>query len=91
METQTYDNLYNRYRELDIPNSVFDWAWKLYDDLINTLYYPNIYIFPLTPEGEELMELFFKEIISCRYGTYTFTNTCDIDGEIYNIVIENND
>ena len=49
------------------------------------------YIFPLTPEGEELMELFFKEIISCRYGTYTFTNTCDIDGEIYNIVIENND
>jgi hypothetical protein len=55
------------------------------------LYYPNIYIFPLTPEGEELMELFFKEIISCRYGTYTFTNTCDIDGEIYNIVIENND
>ena len=62
METETYDNLYNRYRELDTPNSVFDWAWKLYDDLINTLYYPNIYVFPLTPEGEELMQLFFKGV-----------------------------
>ena len=38
------------------------------------------------------MELFFKEdIISYRYGAYTLTNKCEIDNEIYNIVIENND
>jgi hypothetical protein len=84
--------LSDRYRALDIPKNVFDWAWKYHEDFINTLYYPNVYVFPITPDGEELMELFFKEgIISYRYGAYIETNICEIDREIYNVVIENND
>lgn len=82
----------DRYKDLDIPGYVNDWAYELHKDFINTLYYPSIYIFPLTAEGEELMDLFFREdIISYKYGAYTLTNKCPIDGEIYNIVIENND
>jgi hypothetical protein len=86
------NNLYDRYRSLDVQKNIFDWAWKYHEDFINTLYHPNVYVFPLTPEGEELMNLFFKEeIISYRYGAYTMTNFCEVDHEVYNVVIENND
>ena len=48
-----YNNLINRYKELDIPSYVNSWAYELHKDFMNTLYYANLYIFPLTPEGEE--------------------------------------
>lgn len=91
-ESTNSDLLYNQYNGLGISRNIFDWVWEYHKDFINTLYYPSVYIFPLTPEGEVLMDLFFKEgIISYRYGAYIETSVCDIDGEIYNIVIENND
>jgi len=86
------ETLFDRYRNLDVPKEVNSWAWEYHKDFIDSLYYPNVYVFPLTPEGEELMSLFFTEgIISYRYGAYTMTNICELDREIYNIVIENND
>lgn len=86
------NKLFDRYRALGNTKALYDWAWEYHEDFINTLYYPNIYIFPITPEGEELMDLFFKSgIISYRYGAYVNTNICEVDHEIYNVVIENND
>lgn len=88
----TYLNLLDRYQRLDVPKGIYDWAYEYHKDFLDTLYHPNVYIFPLTEEGEDLMGEYFKnDLISHRYGSYVLTDISPIDGEYYNVVIENND
>jgi len=72
--------------------------YKYFNNVINGLlkeldfYYPEVYLLPITPTGEELFEWLMwngSEYISFRYGHYS--QMVKHGEKLFNLIIINND
>ena len=91
-------DIFARLKQLDLPTNIAGHCFKVFEDELNCLYYPSVYIFPLTPEGEELYDyithyhfengkMVWESVY--RYGAHAYN--MEFEGEIYNVVLVNND
>ena len=92
-------NVSERIKELELPVGIYKFCENLFKNELNNLYYPDMYILPLTPEGEEILEyisdyqyndkgqLIWDSIY--RYGAYTIN--VKYEGDIFNVILVNND
>lgn len=72
-----------------IPNEVYELAFKENECFLLDLYYPNLYVLPITPEGEvELIRMYNEEDIY-RYGAYE--STLKFNDDLFTVLIVNND
>lgn len=92
-------NVSERIKELELPVGIYEYCSDLLKNELDNLYYPNMYILPLTPDGEEIFdyisdyqyndngELIWDSIF--RYGAYP--RNVKYQGEIFNVILVNND
>lgn len=71
------------------PKEVLNYFNDLFKEELDALYYGNLYVLPLTEEGEEFYNYLINEEEICRYGCYTYLKY--FNGEPYNIILVNND
>jgi hypothetical protein len=83
----------------ELPDGIYKYAQEKFKEELSSLYHPDIFILPITPEGEEVREylmdyhhnekgqLLWQDIR--RYGAGESNIT--YDGETYNVIIVNND
>jgi len=91
-------DIFDRIKQLDLPQGIYKYCDDLLSEQMSNLYYPSMYIFPLTPEGEDLYDYISTYQIEngeCvwysifAYGAYAYN--VEYEGEIYNVVLVNND
>ena len=91
-------DIFDRIKQLDLPTGIYKYCHEYLKDQLDSLYYPDIYIFPLTPEGEDIYDYISTYQIEngkCiwysifAYGAYA--HNVEYEGEIYNVVLVNND
>jgi hypothetical protein len=82
-----------------LPNGIEKYAYELFKEELDTLYYPDLIILPLTPEGEEQREwlinyqhdedgkLLHQSVF--RYGATE--KNFEFDNETYLAILVNND
>lgn len=74
---------------IDLPEGIYEHANKLLENELSYLYYPNLYILPLTPKGEEQREYLYNECEIGRYGTYEYN--FHYKNETFLAILVNND
>jgi len=62
--------------------------YLLAGEILN-LYYPDVHVLPITVEGEVYREYLYSDNYIFRYGCYEYT--LNFKGEIYTIILVNND
>lgn len=91
-------DVFDCIKEFDLPTGIYIYCREFLKYELDSLCYPDIYIFPLTPEGEEIynyISQYHFENGKCiwysifAYGAYP--HNVEYEGEIYNVVLVNND
>jgi hypothetical protein len=92
-------NVSERIKNLELPIGIYKYCQDLFKNKLDNLYYPDMYILPLTPEGEEILEyisdyhhddkgqMVWDSIY--RYGAHTVN--VKYQDETYNVILVNND
>ena len=88
-----------RIKDLELPIGIYKYCENLLKNELDNLYYPDMYILPLTPDGEEILEyisdyqyddkgqLVWDSIY--RYGAHTINVM--YEGDVFNVILVNND
>lgn len=81
--------IFEPMRNLEIDKDVFAYFYDYFKYELDNLYYPDLYILPLTVDGEVILENLRTYYYIDRYGSYCYTKK--YKGEYYNIILVNND
>jgi len=91
IEVPYVDWLTSKY-DIDVPQvdkNVYEHANELYKEDLDMLYYGDLYVIPITLEGEEYRMYLYEECWIGSYGAYERNFT--YGGEIYLAILVNND
>ena len=72
-----------------IHRDVYKFVSELYKDDLDMLYYGDLYVIPITLEGEEYRIHLYEECCIGSYGAYE--HNFIYNGEIYLVILVNND
>ena len=72
-----------------VPTKLWEKVNYLFESELLDLYYPDLYVIPTTIDGEIYREQLYNEYDIFRYGCYEYSIT--YEGEIYTIILVNND
>lgn len=75
--------------EDQLPIGIYKWANEHFKHGLDNLYYPDLYILPISIEGQIELERLYSEYHIGRYGAYECNFT--YEGELYLAVLVNND
>ena len=78
-----------KIKELDLPDGIIKFSYNMFEENLNDLYYPDLYVLPLTQEGEIIREYLYNDELIGRYGAYE--HTIEFENELYNVILVNND
>ena len=91
IETETFQS--------QLPAGIVEFAYRKFNTELDGLYYPDLYVLPLTPEGETERERLYSyqhddkgNLIHqsiARYGAYQYNFT--FENELYLAILVNND
>jgi hypothetical protein len=87
-----YVDWVTRNREIKSPyvhSNVVRYAALKFENELSQLYYGDLYILPLTVEGEEYRMMLFEKYWIGQYGAYEINFT--YNGEVYLAILVNND
>ncbi len=91
-------DIFDRLKQVDLPIGIYKYCEEYLSEAMDYLYHPDMYILPLTPEGEDIYDYLSEyqfEDGNCiwqsifRYGAYAYN--VKYEGEIYNVILVNND
>lgn len=74
---------------LEIPEGIYEYATKYFSNELRYLCYPDLYILPLTPKGEEIRLWLHNEGEVGRYGVYE--ENFKYRGKMFLAILVNND
>lgn len=74
---------------IDLPEGIQDYAAKLFENELQYICYPNLYVLPLTPEGEQKREYLYIKCQIWRYGAYEIN--FQYNNETFLAILVNND
>jgi len=85
--------------ELQLPHGIREYANKLFKEELDGLDYPDLYVLPLTPEGEAEREYLInyhhnengKLIHTSIYRCGAYEHNFEYEGETYLAILVNND
>lgn len=89
IEVPYVDWLTSKYDVPYVHNDVYKYVSKLYKEELVQLYYGDLYVIPITLEGEEYRMYLHDECCIGSYGAYESNFT--YDGEVYLVILVNND
>ena len=72
-----------------LPNGIYEFAFNKFKQEIDKLYHADLYVIPLTVEGEAERERLYDENSISRYGAYEIN--FKYDNETFLAIIVNND
>lgn len=77
------------YEDIKPHKKVLDYFKDKFKQELDQLYYGTIYFLPLTIEGEEFREYLYNEEWIGKYGCKEYLQ--EYKGELYNVILVNND
>jgi hypothetical protein len=72
-----------------LPAGVREFALNNFKFELDSLYYPDLYVLPLTPEGEQEREYLINELTIFRYGAHEVL--FQFEGDTFLAILVNND
>jgi hypothetical protein len=72
-----------------LPAGVKEFAINNFKFELDSLYYPDLYVLPLTPEGEQEREYLINELTIFRYGANEVL--FKFEGDTFLAILVNND
>jgi len=73
----------------ELPNGIYEYALQEFEMELDSLYYPDLIILPLTPKGELERIRMCDEWVIFKYGAYEYN--FEFKGEMYLAILINND